>query len=380
MTDTEVVAEGELREWATARNITAKTVDLLFKDGFSSMDAIELLDKEDLAQSKIPRGQQKLLLKALQPRQATAEQTTEQTAEVTEATAAAAATGEDGATAPARDQAAGAGQNQLAGETERELYTQLMREHLRTMQGTTATTPTPQPGASHTARHFEHCATMPGLWQDPQVHLVSSAAGRSGNVHYDVVDFITKDAVEEEVVAGTQEGRHIIVKSGVKPKLETITLSQWSIANLAIMYRLLGEGKLGNEGVIDYLSYSTKIYQLTQRYENVSVYFYDREYRKLQASHNFRWGTDIPHLHTMRLTPRAPRNNPRPPPNHVRSGQRPGPMTVDGRAICKMFNTSRGCNYVDCKFVHACSFKGCTQTHPATSHHQGPGQTYSYPK
>ena len=145
MTDTEVVAEGELREWATARNITATTVDLLVKDGFSSMDAIELLDKEDLAQSKIPRGQQKLLLKALQPRQATAEQTTEQTAEVTEATAAAtaaaAATGEDGATAPARDQAAGAGQNQLAGETERELYTQLMREHLRTMQGTTATTP-----------------------------------------------------------------------------------------------------------------------------------------------------------------------------------------------------------------------------------------------
>ena len=183
----------------------------------------------------------------------------------------------------------GAGQNQLAGEAERELYTQLMREHLRTMQGTTATTRTPQPGASHTARHFEHCATMPGLWQDPQVHLVSSAAGRSGNVHYDVVDFITKDAVEEEVVAGTQEGRQIIVKSGVKPKLETITLSQWSIANLAIMYRLLGEGKLGDEGVIDYLSYSTKIYQLTQRYENVSVYFYDREYRTLQASHNISW-------------------------------------------------------------------------------------------
>ena len=44
------------------------------------------------------------------------------------------------------------------------------------------------------------------------------------------------------------------------------------------MYRLLGEGKLGDEGVIDYLSYSTKIYQLTQRYENVSVYFYNREF------------------------------------------------------------------------------------------------------
>ena len=95
-----MVAECELREWATAHNITAKTVDLLVRDGFSSMDAIELLDKEDLAQSKIPRGQQKLLLKALQPRQAT-EQTTEQTAEVTE-TAAAAAPGSGRRAEPAR--------------------------------------------------------------------------------------------------------------------------------------------------------------------------------------------------------------------------------------------------------------------------------------
>ena len=64
MTDTEVAAETELREWATARKITAKTVDLLVKDGFSSMHAVELLDKDNLAQSKITRGTQKLLLKA----------------------------------------------------------------------------------------------------------------------------------------------------------------------------------------------------------------------------------------------------------------------------------------------------------------------------
>ena len=114
MTDTEVVGEGELREWATAHKITAKTVDLLVNDGFSSMDAIALVDKEDLAQSKIPRGQQKLLLKALQPKQATAGQTTEQTVEVTETTTAATATCEDGTTAPAWDQAAGAGSGRRA--------------------------------------------------------------------------------------------------------------------------------------------------------------------------------------------------------------------------------------------------------------------------
>ena len=116
--------------------------------------------------------------------------------------------------------------------------------------------------------------TMPGTWLD---HLLSAATGRSSCSHYDAVDFIGKDVVEEEVVAGTHNGKQIVVKSGVNPKLESSTLSKWFIANLAILYKLLGEGKLIDQGFIDYLSYTTKIYELTQRYENVSVYFYDRE-------------------------------------------------------------------------------------------------------
>ena len=41
------------------------------------------------------------------------------------------------------------------------------------------------------------------------------------------------------MVAGTNEGSHIVVKSGVNPKIESITLFQWSIANLVIVYKLL---------------------------------------------------------------------------------------------------------------------------------------------
>ena len=67
----EEAAEAELRRWATEKKLTGKAVDMLIKDGFSSMEAVVLLDKEDLLQSKIPRGQQKLLLKALRPRETT---------------------------------------------------------------------------------------------------------------------------------------------------------------------------------------------------------------------------------------------------------------------------------------------------------------------
>ena len=91
--------------------------------------------------------------------------------------------------------------------------------------------------------------------------------------------------------------QQVIVKSGPKkPRLENITLCQWSVANLAILYKLVGENKLQGPSLMDYLSYTTKIYQLVQRYSLVSVLLYDREYRKLQASLKFRWGTDVQHL------------------------------------------------------------------------------------
>ena len=58
----EEAEEDEFRTWAT---LSGKAVDILIKDGFNSMDAIVLLDREDLS-SKMPRGQQKLLMKAVQ--------------------------------------------------------------------------------------------------------------------------------------------------------------------------------------------------------------------------------------------------------------------------------------------------------------------------
>ena len=105
----------------------------------------------------------------------------------------------------------------------------------------------------------------------------SSASGRSAHAYSDIVDFVGKDTMEETVVAGMHEGGQIILKAGVKPKRESLMLSQWSIANLAILYTLVGEGKLYGSSMLDYLSYTTNIYQLTQRYENMSVYFFTTE-------------------------------------------------------------------------------------------------------
>ena len=74
-------------------------------------------------------------------------------------------------------------------------------------------------------------------WQDPQVHI-ATATGKSSSAFYDICGFVPT-AVEEEVVIGGQGEQQIVVKSGPKkPKLENLTLSQWSIANLGILKSL----------------------------------------------------------------------------------------------------------------------------------------------
>ena len=130
------------------------------------------------------------------------------------------------------------------------------------------------------------------LWNDPQIHI-ASATGKSTSTFYDVCDFVPH-SLDEELVVGGQGEHQVVIKSGPKkPKLESLTLSQWSIANLAILYKLVNEGKLVGPSLMDYLSYTTKVYQLIQRFSLVSVLLFDREYRKLQGSMNFRWGTDV---------------------------------------------------------------------------------------
>ena len=56
---------------------------------------------------------------------------------------------------------------------------------------------------------------------------------------------------------------------------------------------------------MDYLSYTTKIYQFVQRCNLVSVFLYDKEYRQLQANMGFRWRFNVQHLHKLHLEPRV---------------------------------------------------------------------------
>ena len=205
-------------------------------------------------------------------------------------------------------------------------------------------------------------------WNDPQVHI--STAGKSASVSYlDICDFVQSN-IEEEVVLGNQGDQQVIVKTGPKkPRLENLTLSQWSVANLAILYRLAGENRLQGPALMDYLSYTTKVYQLVQRYSLISVFLFDREYRKLQATMQFRWGTDVQHLSNLHLQARdkpaaqgsqLKKNFPVRPTKNVKS--------KPDKPVCRNFNSQKGCTLTECSYRHVCIIPGCAQSHSAVNH------------
>ena len=390
-------------QWATENKIGEEAVDRLFEEGFTSLEAIRLLDAEDLSRSKITRGQKKLILqcvRVLNGSTGTNEATTRggpskdapiqqpSSIERRAQSASQSATARSDVGPDARAQSADQSSTNDSSPTMQDggahvsmdayvqgLITQLSRGQTQARNGFASDLLT----SDNTQQVFGALPTgnvnsvpQTQSWKDPQIYLSSAANGKSASSHYDIVDFVSGN-VEEEIVVGGSGSHQVILKSGPKkPKLENVSLAQWTIANLAILYRLHGESKLTGEGILDYLSYTTKVCQLVQRFNLVSVLLYDREYRKLQCAHEFRWGTDVPHLHSVYLQPRLPRQGnlaPRGGNPSFRSQPTSSPHTLDGKVICKLFNTRQGCHYKEaCRFVHQCSQPGCHLQHSAVTH------------
>ena len=75
MADAQQLAEEEtkVRAWAASRNISADTCDVVVAMGFSSLEALSCLEADDLRKSKVPIGQQKLLLRCVAKQLATSD-------------------------------------------------------------------------------------------------------------------------------------------------------------------------------------------------------------------------------------------------------------------------------------------------------------------
>lgn len=164
-----------------------------------------------------------------------------------------------------------------------------------------------------------------------------------------------------------------VADDGVKrdPRtLDSVSISEWNVANIRIMYTLLQANELAHEasnggegGTLDaYLAYTVKIMEYAGQFPWKSVLKYDQAFRHKQAVGLLSWEDDNQHLVTVHLV--SPLHQQRA--NTRQEGKRP-----TGKPICRMFNQPGGCSWSGpggCSYMHRCSVPGCAQQHPAHMH------------
>ena len=190
-----------------------------------------------------------------------------------------------------------------------------------------------------------------------------------------IVDFSDKiiPRDDEKTLSEVGSAKIVVSYGPSKPKLESITLQQWVVANTRIFYTLLQGGKLPEMADVQhYLAYTVKIMELSARFTWLSILKYDDEFRHLQAAYSYPWSFDSNHLHTVTLQPISLGQGGSPK-SSIASKSLPNiaNYTTDGRIICRNFNRSR-CTLHSCNFTHVCNRKingkACGLQHANTQH------------
>ena len=354
--------ETKVRAWAASRNISSDTCDVVVAMGFWSLEALSCLEADDLRKSKVPIGQQKLLLRCVSKQLATSD-TNVSTQDETPAQQPAPIEAPP-ASAPIEQHAApstsaGAVADGIGGE---DAFVRQLREQLSVEQH----------GSRPAGRIDPTNTDLPGMlsWQNPQIHLQPVSV--TGNC-YDITDFVDSMPNETDKVVSSNDDYQIICRSGPKkPKLENLAVSQWSVANIAILHKLVQDGTLPLSQTFDYMSYTTYLYRLMNAYDLVSVYMFDREYRRLQHAHKFRWGTVVGHLSTQHLRLRQSKENvgnaKTSRQNNAFNQSKLVSHSLEGKPICRKYNGRGGCSLAECRYMHVCNVPGCNREHPSASH------------
>jgi len=207
--------------WAERKKISLEAIRVLFTLGYSSMEALACLAQEDLCNSEIKIGQQRLIMKAVK-------QTFIQGKCVDH----------DGVT--------GVTTTQPFTQSFAEGMTQLGHtQEIGLLPSANMAAPMNAAGTIYSTGILSNKESQEGVhsWKDPQIYLKSLVAKHIG-IFYDIIDFLNVNTpVKQDVVVSDTGYSQLIYKaSPAKPNLETITVAEWSTANLAILYKLVTEG------------------------------------------------------------------------------------------------------------------------------------------
>jgi hypothetical protein len=146
----------------------------------------------------------------------------------------------------------------------------------------------------------------------PQSYLYTpNDPGTSTKKYRSIVEYIPKGARQSAESAEEHEmapGIVLSLSGGKRIKLDSVTPAQWVSANACILADILKRDNPGPHTAIDYMSDTTKIGELATQFTWKSVIQFDDQYREKQHEFKFRWGSDTPHISTVKLIPRHPAN------------------------------------------------------------------------
>ena len=202
----------------------------------------------------------------------------------------------------------------------------------------------------------------------------------------DICDFVNTGqpvSLDISALSGPDEvlQEYYKVKSGSRrPKLEDVSIAQWSLANARIFDKLFWQGNFSQTNARRYLAYTAKISEMFVKFEKFSVLEYDRRYRHYQAASSppLSWGVDIPHLASLVLVPLRVSSGAKQQKYGTSSSQQYGSSSIhqygssssqqhQSRPRCKLYSTMRGCKFgVRCNYDHSCMI--CGGPHPQFAH------------
>ena len=250
-------------------------------------------------------------------------------------------------------------------------------------------------GATGYSRAEISCSNL--LTSDGQAKLLLQPKTPAGKSYFKITDFVDSiiQTNHEEVLTENSVSRLLINYGPKRIKLEDVSVPQYVVAALRILYQLVETNQLSSYNEIQhYLAYVIKCMEFAMHFEWSSVLHFDDKFRQLQALHGVPWVFESFHLSAKELIPKtratlANQGRFRASKGRGRFGDRPSASgnynpnaydesvaqyTDDGQVICKNFNRVKGCSLLDCKFAHVCNRrlsnqKACGQTHPKFQHH-----------
>ena len=139
--------------------------------------------------------------------------------------------------------------------------------------------------------------------------------------YYDILQFVDPGIS----ALGTAQGKSAASKmmpEKITPEWESelkgISHIAWSGASVKILSRLIDEGAIDTEGILQYLAYMLRISQLPAKYTWNNILLYDRRCRIMQASTKSAWDIEPGSVATTTLVPKRDNLKTSPPPGYRR--------------------------------------------------------------